>query len=513
MNLKYTKIFSLSLIALFYTTSTLPMRLKEYKKNAAYYALQKRREKDFYLPKQQEREIFEFVINFSKTAVATSGPLVTAGTLAVANVLHYIITGKKLTQVVRERTFEYQDRQRERDLKTVRESKAIPDYLSREEFNEISNFPLDHNGNIAYKVIAANNERGYNFEPDYRFAVEEKSITTIWEENKPTGCFNPPEKEPSSTECFPEPEKEPTRTEFFSDEENKKVLAKGCFNDEKISILYNYMRAPWQPTENDRFFPDKKWDGKTRKHPKTGQVGYPDRKGNIWVPTGENPSRAHGKPHWDVIDKDGNCTNVLPGGIVRETGKIFNPYQALPTEVSISLKYIGGNMVVDGVAVAPATKIINEAKDNCNFKNKQPQEKPIDKLAEKLHKDNQEKKQSDKEKEKSVDKKEDPTKKDQEKEKLKEKPVEKEKMTIKKEEENTVRREKPSIKPAHENSTHNTNQNRGAAYQQALHYNPNGNYQSYSTQQPATYNRNTTVRYEYCMKYHSYLNCENIKDE
>lgn len=74
-------------------------------------------------------------------------------------------------------------------------------------------------------------------------------------------------------------------------------------------------QAPGKPTENDGFIAKKKWDGKKVKHPKTGQVGWPDEKESVWVATG--PGRlAHRGPHWDVIDKKGKHRNVLPGGKV-----------------------------------------------------------------------------------------------------------------------------------------------------------------------------------------------------
>ncbi len=71
------------------------------------------------------------------------------------------------------------------------------------------------------------------------------------------------------------------------------------------------------PTEKDGFFPKKNWDGKKVKHPKTGQVGWPDRKKRVWISTGPGPL-AHGGPHWDVVSKDGKShKNVFPGGKIR----------------------------------------------------------------------------------------------------------------------------------------------------------------------------------------------------
>jgi hypothetical protein len=79
--------------------------------------------------------------------------------------------------------------------------------------------------------------------------------------------------------------------------------------------LANDAQAPGKPTEKDGYTPPKNWDGKKVKHPKTGQVGYPDKKGSVWIPTG--PGRlAHRGPHWDVVDSKGKHKNVLPGGKV-----------------------------------------------------------------------------------------------------------------------------------------------------------------------------------------------------
>jgi hypothetical protein len=81
--------------------------------------------------------------------------------------------------------------------------------------------------------------------------------------------------------------------------------------------LANDAQAPGKPTENDGFVPKKNWDGKKVRHSVTGQYGYPDKKGEVWVPTGWGPL-AHGGPHWDVVSKDGRRNrNVMPGGHVR----------------------------------------------------------------------------------------------------------------------------------------------------------------------------------------------------
>lgn len=62
------------------------------------------------------------------------------------------------------------------------------------------------------------------------------------------------------------------------------------------------VKEPGIPTEEDGFIPKKNWDGEKIRHPKTGQIGYPDNEGGVWIPTGIGPL-AHGGPHWDHIDK------------------------------------------------------------------------------------------------------------------------------------------------------------------------------------------------------------------
>lgn len=77
-------------------------------------------------------------------------------------------------------------------------------------------------------------------------------------------------------------------------------------------------QAPGKPTENDGYVSPKRWNGKKVKHPKTGQHGYPDKNGKVWVPTGPGPG-AHGGTHWDVVSPDGKrYDNVYPGGKVRK---------------------------------------------------------------------------------------------------------------------------------------------------------------------------------------------------
>lgn len=74
----------------------------------------------------------------------------------------------------------------------------------------------------------------------------------------------------------------------------------------------NDAQAPGMPTEKDEFYPPKKWDGKKVKNPRGPGFGWPDRDGNIWVPSGP---KGHGGPHWDVQISGGKkYRNILPGG-------------------------------------------------------------------------------------------------------------------------------------------------------------------------------------------------------
>ena len=90
-------------------------------------------------------------------------------------------------------------------------------------------------------------------------------------------------------------------------------------NEAKSAGKNSEAQAPGKPTENDGFIAKKKWDGKKVTHPKTGQVGWPDKKGWIWSPTGPT---GHGGPHWDTVSPDGlEYDNVYPGGKVRKGKK------------------------------------------------------------------------------------------------------------------------------------------------------------------------------------------------
>lgn len=76
----------------------------------------------------------------------------------------------------------------------------------------------------------------------------------------------------------------------------------------------NSAQAPGMPTKEDGFVPSKNWDGKKVKNPNGPGYGWPDNKGNVWVPSGPN---GHGGPHWDVQYPDGSYDNIVPGGGIR----------------------------------------------------------------------------------------------------------------------------------------------------------------------------------------------------
>ena len=77
----------------------------------------------------------------------------------------------------------------------------------------------------------------------------------------------------------------------------------------------NGAKAPGKPGADEGFADPKAGEnwGKTA----SGDRGWVDANGDIWVPTGQGPE-AHGGPHWDVQDVNGkNHRNVYPGGTVR----------------------------------------------------------------------------------------------------------------------------------------------------------------------------------------------------
>jgi RHS repeat-associated protein len=74
--------------------------------------------------------------------------------------------------------------------------------------------------------------------------------------------------------------------------------------------------APGQPGEAEGYKPPKKWDGEKVRSPNGRGYGWPDSKGNVWIPTGPGAG-AHGGPHWDVQKPGGGYINVYPGGKTR----------------------------------------------------------------------------------------------------------------------------------------------------------------------------------------------------
>ena len=78
-------------------------------------------------------------------------------------------------------------------------------------------------------------------------------------------------------------------------------------------------QAPGMPAADDGYECPKKWDGKKVKSPNGRGYGWPDKKGNVWIPTGPG-SGAHGGPHWDVQKPGGGYINVYPGGRTRGGG-------------------------------------------------------------------------------------------------------------------------------------------------------------------------------------------------
>lgn len=63
------------------------------------------------------------------------------------------------------------------------------------------------------------------------------------------------------------------------------TIFKGALIGQGASILYNGLG---KPTAEDGFVPPKNWDGEKKAHPKTGQHGYPDNKGAVWITSKES---------------------------------------------------------------------------------------------------------------------------------------------------------------------------------------------------------------------------------
>lgn len=77
----------------------------------------------------------------------------------------------------------------------------------------------------------------------------------------------------------------------------------------------NGPKAPGKPTEAEGFS-DPRGGENWVKNPNPGRGGaghgWLDNEGRVWVPTGQQPGRTHGGPHWDVQIGKGHV-NVRPG--------------------------------------------------------------------------------------------------------------------------------------------------------------------------------------------------------
>jgi RHS repeat-associated protein len=82
----------------------------------------------------------------------------------------------------------------------------------------------------------------------------------------------------------------------------------------------NGAKAPGKPGEAEGFKDPQ--NGERWQPGSNGERGgWVDADGSVWRPTGQAPGRAHGGPHWDVTDKNGNSKgNRYPGGHTRPHG-------------------------------------------------------------------------------------------------------------------------------------------------------------------------------------------------
>jgi len=134
---------------------------------------------------------------------------------------------------------------------------------------------------------------------------EDRDVTTIAGETTPS-------EEPQPVAIDSQEHTSYQYNQYIDDTSQKTI-----FPGDPCPNLRDYgAQAPGKPLEVDGFFPPKNWDGKKEKHTTTGQYGWRDKKGNIWVPTGWGPL-AHGGPHWDVIKPDETPINIYPGGKTR----------------------------------------------------------------------------------------------------------------------------------------------------------------------------------------------------
>ena len=77
----------------------------------------------------------------------------------------------------------------------------------------------------------------------------------------------------------------------------------GCFTLEELKSASERMyaeKAPGKPTKEVGYEPSKDWDGRLVKAPKSQKRGYPDKKGSVWVPTGEDTEnvKQHRTQRW-----------------------------------------------------------------------------------------------------------------------------------------------------------------------------------------------------------------------
>jgi hypothetical protein len=90
----------------------------------------------------------------------------------------------------------------------------------------------------------------------------------------------------------------------------------------KEKVVAYLARAPGKPdgeiAKKVDFKEKKNWGGELVKNPNGGGYGYPDKDGNVWVPSGEG---GHGGAHWDkeyagknMKGRTRSYSNVFPDG-------------------------------------------------------------------------------------------------------------------------------------------------------------------------------------------------------
>jgi RHS repeat-associated protein len=83
----------------------------------------------------------------------------------------------------------------------------------------------------------------------------------------------------------------------------------GAYADLSVYLAKTADQALGKPTEKDGYIPPKKWNGEKVKNPNGSGSGYPDRKGNVWIPNDHGGTHA---PHWDVEFPGGGYRPVYP---------------------------------------------------------------------------------------------------------------------------------------------------------------------------------------------------------